>query len=235
MTWLFRRPGDRPSWSPAQDDVQGCCDGRQCSSTFILAQVLNDTSASHKKQRRQKAASSLALAQGEADRAVQTLENVTATLGATAIQLRNGTGSSEPKAARSGAGAQPQQQQQQQQQEQRQKQQMADTGEDQKSSGERFGGGSSHVVRLDQGLKGDQASNAAVAQEKPQQQQQQQEQVGDVRGTGDHGGRDDVAEALEKVASTANETLTAMKQSKAALEMAAAEAATSGRGKTKVC
>lgn len=48
------------------------------------------------------------------------------------------------------------------------------------------------------------------------------------------GGDDDVAEALEKVASTANDTLAAIKQSKAALEAATAEAIAPGKNRVKV-
>lgn len=47
------------------------------------------------------------------------------------------------------------------------------------------------------------------------------------------GGDDDVAEALEKVASTANDTLAAIKQSKAALEAATAEATAPGKNRVK--
>ena len=174
------------------------------------------------------------------------LENVTANLGATASRIRNDTAAKATTAvsgeAAAGSGdaagggaagseavASPALQQQQQQQQQPGNATAGATGADGKPRG--TGGSAAHegvvraaeaaVDRLVQAVGRDASPTAKAAG------------GGSSSGGASHGGKS-AAEALEAVASTANETLTAVKQSKVALEAAEAEAATVGQTKDQV-
>ena len=219
------------------------------------------------------ATSELAHVHSEVDRAVQKLENVTATLGATASRMRNETAAKAAAASDGGMGAAVQQQQQQQQQTKQTKQTKQQQQQQQQQAKQQ---------QQQQQQEGKKPQDAGQQGQKAQQQQQQQtqqtqQQVGDAdtsTDSSDDGGSaahagvvraaeaavasimhsaahgreqspaaaaavaagegSGAAEALEKVASTANDTLTAVKQSKVALEAAAAEAATQGRTKAQV-
>lgn len=256
------------------------------SLTPAAPQALNSSVAMggwrNRQEEKGKATTELVQAHSRVDQQVQKLENVTASLGATALRMRNETATSKATAKAAGsyiATAQHQQQekddaqqaQQQQQTEaaQQQQQQQEETAEQQHEAsagggvggGEGNGGSTAHegVVRAAEKavatLVGGEASTAAgkgggaasaahegvvraaeaaVATLVQKTRQQALPEGGKAGSSSGSGGDDDAAEALEKVAGAANETLTAVKESKVALEAAAAEAATKGKTKAQV-
>jgi hypothetical protein len=212
------------------------------------AQVLNNSTEGRagkgrggggKQQRQQQkaeATSELAAAHSEVDRAVHTLESVTAALGATASRMRNESS----KAAADGGAAAAQDQQLQALADGRveQDERVRSDGDSNSSSDGGASGASSSTaadVAADGVAQDAAGAGAALAAGEaaagssaskgvtPHTEAGKREEVG-----GDDD--DEVAEALEKVASSANDTLAAVRQSKVALEAASAEVAT-GKGK----
>ena len=258
-----------------------------CSWPLLLLQALNTTGNGKKQQRKKtkEATSELAAVHSGVDKAVQKLENVTATLGATASRMRNETKAAAAAAAAVAAGdaaggsegaaavqqqqqlaakdqgqqqqaamqqhqhMETQQQEQQTQAQQKKQQQPTAQGTDQQGQEQQHAGGGA-------GGAADAAGSTAATNSSSSTGSSSNTTSSSSAGSAAHtgvvraaeaaiskfhsavrkdtpprgnnksgGGSDDVAEALEKVASTANDTLTAVRQSQAALEAAAADAA----------
>ncbi|PSC69840.1 divinyl chlorophyllide a 8-vinyl-chloroplastic isoform A [Micractinium conductrix] len=266
----------------AQEEAAG-----QAQKLMVAAQALNTTGNGKKQQRKKtkEATSELAAVHSGVDKAVQKLENVTATLGATASRMRNETKAAAAAAAAVAAGdaaggsegaaavqqqqqlaakdqgqqqqaamqqhqhMETQQQEQQTQAQQKKQQQPTAQGTDQQGQEQQHAGGGA-------GGAADAAGSTAATNSSSSTGSSSNTTSSSSAGSAAHtgvvraaeaaiskfhsavrkdtpprgnnksgGGSDDVAEALEKVASTANDTLTAVRQSQAALEAAAADAA----------